>query len=89
MEISSKPLQIKDKKLINDDDVKLTSKQIEALLEKLFGKKNIQKVDNQFIIKSRKIALLPKCCTWINKDIKRNMRETTGFLLAMCRLCST
>ena len=72
MEISNKPLQIKDKKLIHDDDVKLTPKQIEALLEKLLGSQNIKKVDNQFLVKSRKIALLPKCCTWINKDAKRN-----------------
>lgn len=72
MDNINKPLQIKDKKLIHDDDAILTSKQIEALLEKTLGHNNIIKKDGQYLVKKRKIALLAKCCTWINKDSKRN-----------------
>ncbi len=68
----TKPLQIKGKRIIPDDDYTLTSAQIEALLIKKLGSSNVVKDDKQYLIKKRKIALLAKNCTWINYDKSRD-----------------
>ena len=64
----TKPLQIKGKKIISDNDYTLTPAQIEALLIKKLGASNVVKDEKQYLIKKRKIALLAKNCTWINYD---------------------